>query len=89
MPGRGRDPRHMNALIKWIFQGGHDGSELSKKRGEQRAFPFDVVYDEMLGDGKVVGYAAIADGDLTIEYIEEGNKVQRQRTAWAHLYMLA
>jgi hypothetical protein len=62
----------MNALIKWIFQGGHDGSELSKKRGEQRAFPFDVVYDEMLGDGKVVGYAASADGDLTIEYIEEG-----------------
>ena len=78
----------MSALIKWIFLGGHDGSELSKKRGEQRAFPFDVVYDEMLGNGKLVGYAAGADGDLTIEYIEEGNKMQRQRTA-GNIYVLA
>ena len=42
----------------------------------------------MFGDGKVVGYAASADGDLTIEYIEEGNKVQRTRTA-GHIHVLA
>jgi hypothetical protein len=41
----------MAAMLKWIFDGGEDGSELAEKRGEQRAYPNDPVTDELLGDG--------------------------------------
>ena len=41
-------------MIKWQFEGGESGSALARKRGEQRAYAGDAVYDEMLGEAKLI-----------------------------------
>ena len=53
-----RPPLVMATLIKWSFDGGEDGSEVAKKRGEQRACAGDKVFDEMLGEVTLVGRGA-------------------------------
>ena len=41
----------MPTLLKWTYEGGRDGSEEAKRRGEQRAYAGDKVVDDALGNG--------------------------------------
>ena len=70
-------------LLKWIFSGGADGSELAEKRGEQRAYATDIVVDECLGDARLISF-----GDtpawLRLEFA--GVKEVKLRTA-GHIYV--
>lgn len=73
-------------MLRWHFVGGADGSQLAERRGEQRALAGDAVDDEILGRGNVLGFGD-STSFLRIEYIEEGEKVVRERTC-GHIYVL-
>ena len=71
----------MAAMLKWIFEGGENGNEVAAKRGEQRAYPNDPVTDELLGDGKVIGYGAKA-GWLKTALTRRRRCPQAPRARW-------
>ena len=41
-------------MIVWTYEGGEDGSEAAKRRGEQRSYAGDQVVDDMFGQGTLV-----------------------------------
>ena len=59
--------------IKWQFEGGESGSALARRRGEQRAYEGDAVFDEMLGEAKLVGRGS-SNAFLRIEVDSLGDK---------------
>jgi hypothetical protein len=79
-------PLVMSTLIKWSFDGGADGSEVAKKRGEQRACAGDKVHDEMLGPATLIGRAETI-GYLRLEFIDGDEKRVQLRTC-GHIYAL-
>ena len=70
-------------MIKWQFEGGESGSALARKRGEQRAYAGDAVYDEMLGEAKLISRGS-SNAFLQIEVDTLGNKevVPRVTSTW-------
>ena len=71
-------------MIKWQFEGGESGSALARKRGEQRAYAGDAVFDEMLGEAKLISRGS-SNAFLQIEVDTLGNKEAVPRTA-GHIY---
>ena len=63
------------AMIRWVFKGGADGSELAKKRGNQRAYAGDPVTDEMLGDGNQ-------------HFFSEGETLEEARTQFEDMIVM-
>ena len=73
-------------MIKWQFEGGESGSALARKRGEQRAYAGDAVFDEMLGEAKLISRGS-SNAFLQIEVDTLGNKEVVPRTA-SNIYVV-
>ena len=65
--------------LVWDYVGGFEDSDEAKLRGEQVAQPGDVVFDDVLGRGIVVG---LAGAMLTVEFEgDDGDTVLTERTS--------
>ena len=52
-------------MIVWTYEGGEDGSEAAKRRGEQRSYAGDQVVDDIFGQGTLV---RMDGGAIEIEF---------------------
>ena len=75
----------MPTTLEWDFLGGEDGSALAARRGKQRVFFGDVVYDECFGKGNAL---RIEGSEIVIEFTDDlGEKEEKSRTK-GHVYAL-
>ena len=68
----------MPTTLTWDFEGGKNGSTIAARRGKQRIYFGDTVYDEVLGEG--IGLR-VEGGDVGLCMRARVGRVRRTRLA--------